>query len=80
MRTTTMLSVLERMAWIPMGVWKRVALYPVLALVLGQGCGCRRLSLGADLFLVVVAGVGLAGAGVRTWYASGGRRLHDDAL
>lgn len=71
MRTTTMLPVLEVMAWIPMGVWKRVALYPVLALILGQGCGCRRPSLGADLLLLLVAGVGLAGAGVRAWYASG---------
>jgi hypothetical protein len=52
---------LQALAAIPMGVWKRLALYPLLGIVLGQGCGCQRPSLLTDVLLALLAAVGLVG-------------------
>ena len=56
------LGMLETLASIPMGVWKRVAVYPLLGVVLGQGCGCQRPSPLMNALLVAVALLGIAGA------------------
>ncbi len=51
----------DSLASIGMDVWKRIAVYPLLAIVLGHGCGCQRPSLLTNAILALMAVVGFAG-------------------
>jgi hypothetical protein len=45
-----------------MGVWKRVAVYPIVAVILGQGLACRRPSVMTDVLLLALSALGALGA------------------
>ncbi|HEY8074018.1 MAG TPA: hypothetical protein VIF62_07915 [Labilithrix sp.] len=53
--------VLDAIAELPYDFWKRVAFYPFLAMLLGNGCTCRGLSFGTNVSLVALAIVGIVG-------------------
>jgi hypothetical protein len=52
---------LEAFSAVPYDFWKRVAFYPFLALVLGNGCTCRGLSATTNVALVLLVVVGVLG-------------------
>jgi len=54
-------AVADGMTSIPFAFWKRVPAYAFLALVLGNGCRCRGLSMTTNVSLVLLVVVGLAG-------------------
>ena len=54
-------QVLDAVASIPFGIWKRVPAYAFLALLLGNGMRCRGLAFSTNVALVVLVVVGLAG-------------------
>ncbi len=51
----------DAIATIPYDFWKRVALYPFLAILLGNGCTCRGLSAATNVALVVLGVMGIVG-------------------
>ena len=54
-------DVLDAVASMPFGFWKRVPAYAFLALLLGNGMRCRGLALSTNIALVALIVVGLAG-------------------
>jgi hypothetical protein len=56
--------VLEPMRELPFGFWKRVPVYALLALVLGNGCRCAGLSLPTNIALTMLLAIGLVGSAV----------------
>jgi hypothetical protein len=60
-RVPRVFRVLEPLAVIPRGVWKRVAAYGFLLMILGNACCCVRLGIASTIALGVVVLVALAG-------------------
>lgn len=50
-----------KLAWVPMDIWKRVAAYTLLAMLLGNACRCGGMSLSSNVVLGLLVLLGLAG-------------------
>jgi hypothetical protein len=52
---------LAKLACVPMDIWKRVAAYTLLAMLLGNACRCGGMSFSSNVVLGLLVLLGLAG-------------------